>query len=85
MEVSKKVRLEERTNKIKHPTVKPVKLISHLVRLFTRKNQVILDPFMGSGSHCIAALKNNRKFIGFEIEKPYYKIVKQRIKDEGIA
>lgn len=65
-------------NKV-HLTQKPVPLISHLIKLFTRENQVVLDPFLGSGSHAIAALESKRKFIGFEINKEYFDIAKQRI------
>lgn len=82
MEVSKRVRSKERDNKIEHLTVKPVMLISHLVKLLTKEGQIVLDPFMGSGSHCLAALENNRKFIGFEIEKAYFDICKDRIKNQ---
>lgn len=42
----------------------------------------MLDPFLGSGSHVIAALQNKRKFIGFEIEKKYFEIAKNRIEKE---
>ena len=83
MEVSKRVRSKERDSKIEHLTVKPVMLISHLVKLFTKEGQVVLDPFMGSGSHCLAALENNRKFIGFEIEKAYFDICEDRIKNQS--
>ena len=79
MEVSKRVRAKEREEKIEHMTVKPVLLISHLIKLFSQENQVIMDPFMGSGSHCLAALQTNRRFIGFEIEKNYFDISKKRI------
>ena len=75
MEVSKK----ERDEKIEHLTVKPVKLISHLVKLFSKENQIVLDAFMGSGSHGVASLQNNRKFIGIEIDKDYFEIAKERI------
>ena len=75
MEVSKK----ERDEKIEHLTVKPVKLISHLVKLFSKENQIVLDAFMGSGSHGVASLQNNRKFIGMEIDKDYFEIAKNRI------
>ena len=75
MEVSKK----ERDEKIEHLTVKPVKLISHLVKLFSKENQIVLDAFMGSGSHGVASLQNNRKFIGIEIDKDYFEIAKNRI------
>ncbi|WP_219349881.1 site-specific DNA-methyltransferase [Helicobacter sp. 13S00477-4] len=78
MEVSKRVRQNESDEKIQHITIKPVILISHLIKLFTQKNQIVLDPFAGSGSHGIAALQNERKFIGFEIEKKYYDICLRR-------
>lgn len=65
-------------NKV-HITQKPVELISHLIKLFTKENQIVLDPFLGSGSHALAALETKRKFIGFEINKEYFKIAKQRI------
>ena len=42
----------------------------------------MLDPFMGSGSHGIAALNNHRFFIGYEIEKKYFEIAKKRIEQE---
>ena len=61
MEVSKHIRNNESEEKIKHLTRKPVRLISHLVRLFTQEGQIVLDPFFGSGSHAIASLENNRK------------------------
>ena len=75
MEVSKK----ERDEKIEHLTVRTVKLISHLVKLFSKENQIVLDAFMGSGSHGVASLQNNRKFIGIEIDKDYFEIAKNRI------
>ena len=79
MEVSKKVRANETNEKIDHMTVKPVCLISHLIKLFTREGQTVLDPFLGSGSHGVAAVINNRNFIGFEIEPKYYEAAKKRI------
>lgn len=79
MEISKHERQKDNTEKIEHLTQKPIKLISHLIRLFTQEGQIVLDPFFGSGSHGIAALENNRKFIGFEIEKKYFDIAQKRI------
>lgn len=79
MSVSKKVRHNETDKKIDHMTVKPVCLISHLIKLFTRPGQTVLDPFLGSGSHGVAAIENKRNFIGFEIEKKYFDIAKNRI------
>lgn len=79
MEVSKHERQKDNKEKIEHLTQKPIKLISHLIRLFTQEGQIVLDPFFGSGSHALAALQNNRKFIGFEIEKKYFDIAQKRI------
>ncbi len=76
MEVSKR---EPGKEKIAHLTVKPVRLISHLVRLFSRPGQTVLDPFCGSGAHGVAALSSNRKFIGFECEEKYMLIAMERL------
>lgn len=62
-----------------HPTLKPVKLIHHLVKLLTWEGQTILDPFMGSGSAGVSSLILNRRFIGFELDKGYFQIAKKRI------
>ncbi len=79
MEVSKRVRSKERDSKIEHLTVKPVMLISHLVKLLTKEGQVVLDPFMGSGTTGVACKNTNRNFIGIELDETYFKIAKERI------
>ena len=63
-----------------HPTVKSIALMSYLITLATREKDIVLDPFMGSGTTGIASYKLNRKFIGFEREKKYFDIAQQRIK-----
>ena len=63
-----------------HPTVKPIALMEYLIKLVSRENAVILDPFLGSGTTAIACLKLNRKIIGIEKEEEYVKIAKARIK-----
>jgi site-specific DNA-methyltransferase (adenine-specific) len=65
-----------------HLTVKPVKLLMHLIELFTQKGQVVLDPFLGSGSTALAALNSGRSCIGIEINSEYLKIAEQRIREE---
>lgn len=80
IEISKQQRASDEDFKIEHLTVKPVKLIEHLIKLFTREKQVVLDTFAGSGSHGVAALKCGRKFIGIEIENKYYDISLKRLK-----
>lgn len=62
-----------------HPTVKATKLMSYLIRLVTPKNGLVLDPFTGSGSTCVAALKEGFRFIGIEREPEYIKIAEARI------
>lgn len=64
-----------------HPTVKPVPLIEHLVRLFSVEGQLVLDPFMGSGSHGVAAVNAGRRFVGVERDPDYFSIATQRLKE----
>jgi site-specific DNA-methyltransferase (adenine-specific) len=62
-----------------HEAQKPLALIEFLILLTTRKGQVILDPFMGSGTTAVAAKKLGRDFIGFEIAEAYYENSLQRL------
>lgn len=62
-----------------HATVKPIALMSYLITLATRENDIVLDPFIGSGTTAIASYMLKRKFIGFEREKEYYDIAQKRI------
>lgn len=64
-----------------HPTQKPVALLEYLIKTYTNKNDLILDNCMGSGSTGIAALATNRKFIGIELDREYFKIAKDRIEN----
>jgi len=63
----------------KHPTQKPIELMEHFVKILSNKNNIVLDPFMGSGSTGVAAILNNRKFIGIELNKKYFEIAQDRI------
>ena len=65
-----------------HLTVKPVKLVEHMIRLFSKECQTVLDPFLGSGTTAVAALRTKRKCIGIEINPDYMNIAKKRIEDE---
>ena len=64
-----------------HPTVKPIELMSYLITLGSRENDVVVDPFVGSGTTCIAAKMLDRKYIGIEKEKDYAIIAKTRLDD----
>jgi site-specific DNA-methyltransferase (adenine-specific) len=65
-----------------HPTVKPTDLMRYLCRLVTPPNGTILDPFTGSGSTGVAALREGFKFIGIELNPEYAKIAQNRIENE---
>jgi len=63
-----------------HPTVKPLNIIEHLIKLFSKENALIVDPFVGSGTTALACKNTNRKCIGIELNKEYYEIAINRIK-----
>lgn len=65
----------------KHPTQKPVALLEHFVKLLSNENDLVIDPFMGSGSTGVVCKKNNRNFIGIEVNSEYYEIAQKRIED----
>lgn len=62
-----------------HLTVKPLALIEHLIELFSKEGQTVLDPFLGSGTTAVAALNRSRKCIGFEKDKHHFNITRKRI------
>lgn len=64
-----------------HPTEKPIELMELYITNSSNIGDVVLDPFMGVGSTGLAALKNDRKFIGFEIDKKYYDIAEKRLEE----
>ena len=63
----------------KHPTQKPIKVMEKLIKVHSNKNEIVLDPYIGSGTTAVACLKTNRQFIGFEKEEEYYNIALKRI------
>lgn len=65
----------------KHPTQKPQKIMSYFVNVLSDDYDVVLDPFMGSGTAGVAAVQNNRNFIGVELNSDYYNIAKSRIEE----
>ena len=67
---------KEKTN---HPTQKSLKLMENIIKVHTNENDIILDPFMGSGSTGVASIKNNRKFVGIELDKEYFNIANDRL------
>lgn len=62
-----------------HPTQKPLSILNTLITTLTNAGDVVLDPFMGSGSTCVSSALNNRRYIGIELEQTYYQIANDRI------
>lgn len=65
-----------------HPTTKPLQLMIDLVNVHSFENDLVLDPFMGSGSTGVACKNLNRNFIGIELNKNYFDVAKERIENE---
>jgi len=72
-----------RAKKIGHPAPFPVELPKRFINLYSFKNDLILDPFIGSGSTAIAAKLLDRDYIGYELNPEYVKIAKNRLKNEA--
>ena len=72
---------EEKGTYNTHVSVKPVSLISHLIKLFTKEHALVLDPFMGSGTTAVACITTNRKYIGYDLNVEYIGIANRRIEN----
>lgn len=70
-------------NKTVHPAVYPIEIPLRHIKSWTNEGDIILDPFMGSGTTALAALQLNRKFIGIEMNEEYYNLCNERIKEYG--
>jgi site-specific DNA-methyltransferase (adenine-specific) len=69
----------ESAKKVGHPAPFPVELPFRLIQLYTFSRDVVLDPFMGSGTTAIAALKAGRRFVGYELDEGYAEAARRRI------
>ena len=65
-----------------HPTQKPVALYEWIINKYAKPDDIILDTHVGSASSLIACHKTGHKYVGFEIDETYYKLAKERIKNE---
>lgn len=65
--------------KIGHPAPFPVELPHRLINLYSYEDDVVLDPFCGSGTTCLAALRNNRNFVGYDVVEDYVQLAYERI------
>lgn len=63
-----------------HPAPFPLELPERLIKLYSYRGDVVLDPFVGSGTTCVAALQNRRSYVGYETEPAYLQLAEQRIR-----
>lgn len=74
-----------------HPNCKPLEIIKNLIINSSNENEIVFDPFIGSGTAAVAAKELNRQFLGFEIDKEYYRIACERLqgltqqKEKGVS
>lgn len=72
----------ERATRVGHPAPFPVELPLRLIDLYTYAGDVVLDPFMGSGSTAVAAVRSGRSFVGYDLDDDYVAIAEQRVAEE---
>lgn len=73
---------EFRKGEFYHPTQKPVALLEYLIRTYSNEGDIILDNCIGTGTTALAAIRTNRQFVGFEIDKSFFDIANDRIQKE---
>jgi DNA modification methylase len=73
----------ESARRVGHPAPFPIELPEQLIRLYTYKNDLVLDPFMGSGSALIAAARLGRRYIGYDLDPAYVDIARRRVCQES--
>ena len=73
----------ESARRVNHPAPFPVELPEKLIKLFTFRDDLVLDPFMGSGSTLIAAARLGRRYVGYELDPAYVEIARERLSVEG--
>jgi DNA modification methylase len=73
----------ESARRVSHPAPFPVELPARLIDLYTYENDLVIDPFMGSGSTLVAASKLRRRFAGYDLDPSYVDIARLRVRDEG--
>jgi DNA modification methylase len=71
----------ESARRVGHPAPFPVELPEQLIRLYTFKNDLVLDPFMGSGSALVAAAQLDRRYVGYDLDPEYVQIAERRVHD----
>jgi DNA modification methylase len=75
----------ESASKVGHPAPFPVELPRRLIKLYSWQGALVLDPFCGSGSTCVAAAQLGRLWIGVDIDPAYVELARRRVSGEGTA
>ena len=75
----------EQARKVGHPAPFPVELPYRLIQLYTFEEDIILDPFIGSGQAAIAAIKTKRHYVGYDIDKTFVELAERRIKEFSLT
>lgn len=73
----------ESARRVGHPAPFPIELPEQLIRLYTFRNDLVLDPFMGSGTSLVAASRLDRRYVGYDLDPAYVDIARRRVADEG--
>jgi len=73
----------ESARRVGHPAPFPVELPEQIIRLLTFKDDLVLDPFMGSGSALVAAARLERRYVGYDLDSSYVEIARRRVRDEA--
>jgi DNA modification methylase len=73
----------ESARRVGHPAPFPVELPEQLIRLYTYEDDLVLDPFLGSGSTLVAASRLGRRYVGYDLDPTYVDIARRRVADEG--
>jgi len=73
----------ESARRVGHPAPFPVELAARVIRLYCYRDDVVLDPFVGSGTTCVAAAINGRHFVGYDISPEYVDLSWKRLREEA--
>jgi DNA modification methylase len=73
----------ESAQRVQHPAPFPIELAERVIQLYSYVGDVVLDPFVGSGSTCVAAVRRRRHYVGFDISAKYCTLARTRIENDG--
>jgi DNA modification methylase len=73
----------ESATRVGHPAPFPIELPSRLIQLYTYRGDLVLDPFAGSGTTAVAALRGGRSYVGYDLDEAYIRLAEARVTEEG--